>query len=144
MGILPVQSQHLEQTRREHYVAIFTAFALSHADHHPLAVDIGDLQVYDFGDTQAGRVGRHQDGALFQAGNRLEETRDFLKAQDDGQLHGPSGQGKVLVAPVASERDSIQEAQRAYGELDTGWRELAFVGEVDNPGTDLFRTKLLR
>ena len=125
------------------FLRTFTAFTLADTDHHPLAVDIGDLQMHDFGDTQAGRIGRHQDGALFQAGNRLEETRDFLEAQDDGQLHGPFGQREILVTPVPPERDAVQEAQRAYGQLDTGWRELAFVGQVDNPGTDLFGTEHL-
>ena len=61
-----------------------------------------------------------------------------LEAQDDGQLHGPFGQRKVLVAPVPPERDALEEAQPAYGQLHTCWCELSFVGQVDNPGMDLF------
>jgi hypothetical protein len=79
----------------------------------------------------------------FRLGIDSKKRVDLLEAQDDGQLHGPFGQREILVTPVPPERDAVQEAQRAYGQLDTGWRELAFVGQVDNPGTDLFGTEHL-
>src|SRR5471030_2856821 len=85
MGVLPVQSQDLEQPGREHYIAILTVLPLVHTDHHALAVDIGDLQMHDFGDTQSGGVRGHQDGAVLEAGDRLEEGGDLLQAEDDWQ-----------------------------------------------------------
>ncbi|MGF6875125.1 hypothetical protein OKW35_004597 [Paraburkholderia sp. MM5477-R1] len=98
----------------------------------------------DLRHTQASGVCSHQDGTLLQAGNRFEETCDFIEAEDDRKLHGPPGQGKVLVAPVASERGSLQETQRADGQLHTRWRKLAFVGQVDDPGANLVGAERLR
>ncbi|MFM0167020.1 hypothetical protein PQR39_42185 [Paraburkholderia sediminicola] len=45
---MPVQPQDLEQPRRQHHIAILTIFTLIHANHHALAINIGDLQVHDF------------------------------------------------------------------------------------------------
>jgi len=45
----PPGAQQFEQARRKHHVAVLVAFALLHADDHPLAVDIADLEGDDFG-----------------------------------------------------------------------------------------------
>jgi hypothetical protein len=41
MGGFPVGTQLIEQTRREHHIAIFSAPALIDPQHHLLAVDVG-------------------------------------------------------------------------------------------------------
>ena len=58
----------------------FLTFTLIHADYHVLAINIGDLQVRDFRHAQPGRVRGHQDGALLETGDRLEEGGDLLQA----------------------------------------------------------------
>ncbi len=71
VSVLPVRSEDLEQTRREHDVAILAVLALVHTDDHALAVDVRDFQVDDFRHAQAGCVGNHQDGPMLQAGDRV-------------------------------------------------------------------------
>jgi hypothetical protein len=45
LGVVPpLGAQQFEQARRQHHVAILAAFALLHADDHPLAVDVTDLE----------------------------------------------------------------------------------------------------
>ena len=90
VSVMPVKSQDLEQPWREHYVATLTVLALVHTDDHALAVDIGDLQVHDFRHAQPGGVRAHQERALLQTGDRLEEGSDLLQAQDDRQSEGLS------------------------------------------------------
>src|SRR5215471_5135866 len=53
---LPVLAQFVEQLRTEHYVAIFAPLAASDVNHHALAVDVGDLQMRQFGTAHASGV----------------------------------------------------------------------------------------
>src|SRR6201987_5034977 len=119
----------------------FTVFALVHTDDHTLAVDIGDLQVYDLGNTQPGRVGGHQDGALLETGDRSEEGGDLLQAENDRQSDRLPGPRKVLVAPGSFERHAVEEAQCADRGAETGGCQLAFLAKMDEPGPDLFGTQ---
>src|SRR5712691_3085214 len=51
---LPVASQQREQIGGEHHEAIALAFALAYADDHAVGVDVGALQLTEFGDAHAG------------------------------------------------------------------------------------------
>ncbi|CAE6810031.1 hypothetical protein R69927_00139 [Paraburkholderia domus] len=65
--------------------------------------------------------------------------RNVLETQDNW----PLWQWKVLVTPCSPERDPIQEAQSAYGQLHAAQRKLAFVGQVKDPGSNLLWAKAL-
>src|ERR1044072_9074390 len=75
---LPIATQDSQQGRREHHVAIFPAFALTHADDHAAGVNIGDLQVSDFRYTQTCSVSSHQECQILGAAHRVKESFDFL------------------------------------------------------------------
>lgn len=64
-GNAPVNAQCLEQPRREQGVAILAALALAHLEAHAFrgGFDVGKLQGAYFRESQAGRVGAHQQGA---------------------------------------------------------------------------------
>ena len=81
---LPIGAQHDEQLRRQHDVPIPMSLALLDPDQHAVAVDIGDPQLHDFRDPQAGGVGRHQRGAMLQARHRRKKTHDLVGTQDHG------------------------------------------------------------
>src|ERR1051326_5770076 len=49
------RTQEVEQVWREHHVAVLAALALLHADKHPLAVDVADLERDDFVGAQSRR-----------------------------------------------------------------------------------------
>ena len=55
-------------------MAILPALALLNAEQHPLAVDIGDLQVGDLGNAQAGTIGDAERGLVLDTGCRLQGT----------------------------------------------------------------------
>jgi hypothetical protein len=141
VSIVPLCPQDLEQPWRQHHVVILSIFSLVHADDHSPAVDIDDLQVCDLGNTQARGVRGHQDGALPETDDRLEEGRDFLQAENDRQSDRLPWEWKVLVARVASERHAVEEAQCANRWAETGGRQLAFFAEVDEPGPDVLGTQ---
>jgi hypothetical protein len=65
--LLSPQAALAEQLRREHHVAVPTAFALLDADCHAAAVDVGDLDAGGLGGTQPRRICRGQRGTGLQA-----------------------------------------------------------------------------
>ena len=75
---LPIGAQNVEQTRRQHRVAILGALAAFDVDQHPLAVDRGDLQAANLSDAEPRRIGRRQRNTVAQSRNRLQEARDLL------------------------------------------------------------------
>ncbi len=85
---LPVGAEDLQQSRGEHDVAILPALAVANADHHALAVDVGDLQLGDFGDAQAGGIGGHEDGAMLDIWDGRKEANDLVRAEDDRESCG--------------------------------------------------------
>src|ERR1700684_753349 len=52
----PIDAQDLQQAERRHYLARELAIALADVDDHPLAVDVGDLQIESFLTTKSGTV----------------------------------------------------------------------------------------
>src|ERR1700674_4225412 len=73
-------AQKVEQHRGEHRLAILAALALLDAQHHPLRVDIGDLERNDLGDAQSGAIGDAQRRLVFDAWRRLQKTSHLLGA----------------------------------------------------------------
>jgi hypothetical protein len=55
----PILSQGLQQSRAQRQIAIFAALARHHADDHPLAVNVADLEMSEFAAPHAGAVERH-------------------------------------------------------------------------------------
>ena len=62
----PIRAQEREKRGREHDVAIFASFALVHANHHALTINVGGFQMDHFADPQPRRVADSEDGALLQ------------------------------------------------------------------------------
>src|SRR6516165_12559397 len=65
----PIGPKDLEKLRREHHVTIPAALTLFDPDHHPLAIDISDLEENDLRDAQPGGVDRRQCGAALDSGS---------------------------------------------------------------------------
>jgi len=130
--------------RREHHIAVFTAFALIHSEHHPLAVDVGGLEVRGFGDAQAGRIGRHQDRSVLEAVDRVEEVHHFLWAENYRQPEGPLGHGYLVDSPGALERHFVQKAQRAHRDTNAAGRQHSRLRQMQLIGSNFFRTEIFR
>ena len=109
-----------------------------HTQHHPLAVDIGRLEVDGFGDAQAGRVGGHQNHSMLEVVDRVEEVHHFLVAENYRQPEGPLGHGDLIDGPGTFERHFVQKAQRTRSDTDTAGRQLSRLGQMELIGSDFF------
>jgi hypothetical protein len=98
--------------RREHDVAVLAALALLDPDHHPLAVDVGNLQENHFRHAQSGGIDRGQRGAAFEAWDRLQEANDLVGAQHDRKLARLTRIRDALRHRGLTERHPIEEPQR--------------------------------
>ena len=63
---LPVTAQEWQQVGRQHDHTIAFALALADMDHHPSGVDIGALELTEFGDPYTGRIKGREDRAMLE------------------------------------------------------------------------------
>src|ERR1700758_1491272 len=77
----PVDAQRIEQLRAEHDIAVLGSLASPDMNHHPLAVDVSDLQVGRFRAACAGGIKRHQQDAVKGAFRGVDQTRNLLLAE---------------------------------------------------------------
>ena len=139
----PVGAQDNEQLRREHDVAISAALALFNPDQHAAAVDVGDFQMHDLGYSEPGGIGGHQRGAVFQARHRRQKPRNLVDAQDHRQLPTLACIGNALDHRSAAERDAVEEAHGADGDVEAGPGN-AGRGEVNLVGPDFCQPEPVR
>src|ERR1700704_4393021 len=76
---LPPGAQQIEQMRRQHHVAVFTALALLDANEHAFAVDVADLERDHLGGAQPRPVGHTQRRLIFEPWRRIQQPRYLLR-----------------------------------------------------------------
>jgi len=69
---LPVASQEWEQVGGEHHEAITFPLALAYPDHHALRVEVGALELTEFGDPHARGIEGGENGAMLEVARRQE------------------------------------------------------------------------
>ena len=82
----PPQPEQLQKLQREHSVAILAALALFHTKQHARRVDIIDLEVGNFGHTQAYTVGNVKRGLVLDARCSFQQPGRFLHTKHTRQL----------------------------------------------------------
>jgi hypothetical protein len=108
----PVAAQDAEQLRRQHDIAILAALTLRDANHHPAAVDVGELETGHLGRTQPGGIRRGQRNAMLQVRHCLEEPHHLLGTEHHRQLAWFARIRDPLRQIGPTERGSIEEPQR--------------------------------
>jgi len=58
---------------------------LTNPNHHPLAIDVFDAQVDEFGYPQSGVIGQHEEGFLLGADDLLKHLLYFFATEHDWQ-----------------------------------------------------------
>ena len=116
---------------------------MPYPEDHARAVNIGDLQLAQFGHPQARGIEGGEDGAVFEVGQRCQYGRDFGLAEDGGQREGAAGMRDILNHARALERDTIEEAQGTDGLHDGGPGQLLLLDQKELIGADLLRAKVL-
>ena len=124
----PVGAQFFEQLRAEHDIAVLAALALTDMNHHPLAVDVADLQVGCFCATCAGGIHRHQQDAMKGCIRGVNQTRDFFLAEYPGKVTHLLRIGRLGDTPAALQHVDVEEAQRRQPQ-DDGVRAELQLGE---------------
>ena len=107
----PVDAQRIEQLRAEHDIAVLGSLASPDMNHHPLAVDVSDLQVGRFRAAGAGGIKRHQQDAVKGAFRGVDQTRNLLLAEYLGKVTNLLRIGRLGDAPAALQHVDIEEAQ---------------------------------
>src|SRR5271166_2732615 len=97
--------------RRQHYVTIFAAFALLHADEHALAVNVADLERNNFRGTQTRSIGYAQRCLVFEPRCRIEQASHFLRTEHHRQPARLMDEPCVLDDGISLERDPEEEPQ---------------------------------
>jgi hypothetical protein len=101
----------LQEGGTEHDISVLTTFPASDVDDHTAAVDIGDLQVSQFGAPCPGAIERHQYNAMKPSLGRVDEVGNFFWAQDAGQVSRPFRIRCLGHAPCFLDGLSEEEAQ---------------------------------
>ena len=107
----PVLAQLFEQLGAEHHISIYASLATLNVNHHPLAVDVADFQVRQLGVSRFGGVERHQQNAMVGGERRIDESREFLLAQNRRKAKGSFRIGSLRDAPGFPESLDVEEPQ---------------------------------
>ena len=92
----PVNAQGFQQFGTQGHVAVAAALTLVNPDHHPLTVDVSDLETAKFGPSHGGGIQGHEQRAVIEIARRIDEPGHFLKTEHDGQPPGRFGKRNVL------------------------------------------------
>src|SRR5664280_2421941 len=140
----PVSAQRIEQLRAEHYIAVLASLALPDVNHHPLAVDVADLQVGRFCAACAGGIERHQKDAMKGGVRGVDQARDLLLAEYLGKMTNLLRVGRLGDAPAALQHVNVEETQSRQTQ-DYGVRTVLQLGEEHRLIlANVFRAKLIR
>jgi hypothetical protein len=134
----------MQQTLGQRHVPILHPLALLDADGHAVGIEIRDPERDDFADAQAGGIGRGQQEAMPGVRAGLEQTPDFLPAEDLRQALGLLGRGDVELRARVAQRHVVEEAEGVGGLTARAPRELALLEQVGEIGLNLVVGQLIR
>ncbi len=140
----PVGAQHVQQSGREHHIAILHPFALFDPEHHSLAVDVGHLEVRGFGDAQASGIGGHENRPMLVIGDRVQEVHHFLGTENLREFARAFGHRNLFDCPGAFQGDLVEEAKCPRRDADAAWRQRSDLHQIQLVGANLFRPELIR
>jgi len=124
--------------------AIHPRFTRPHAvDDHPRAVDVLDLEPGDLGEPQANSIGGHEDGAVLEIADRLEEPDQFVGTEDDGESLGHLGAGHFLDDPMHTQGYAVEELQGGANLAVVAPGDVTLLDEVEQVRADLFGPEVL-
>src|ERR1700722_9615874 len=139
----PVDAQFLEQLRAEHDIAVLAALALSDVDHHPLAVDVADLQMGRFCAACAGGIKRHQQDAMKGFISGINQPRNLFLTEYPWKATHLLRIRCLGDAPAALQHVDIEEPQRRQPQDHSVRAELQLGEKHCLVLANVFRAKLI-
>src|ERR1017187_9234393 len=139
----PVGTQFFEQLRAEHDIAVLAALALPDMNHHPLAVDVADLEVGRFRAACAGGIKRHQEDAMKGGIRGVDQSRNFFLAEYLGKVMHLLRIGRLGDAPAALQHVNLEETKSGQPQDYSVRAELQLGEEHRLVLANVFRAKLI-
>ena len=139
----PPHAQNFKQAWGKHRIPVLLSLALLDAKQHALGIDIADLECDSLRDAQAGAIAGHENRAMFEAGDVIEEEDHFFMAEHDREFVRAAHTGKLLIAPRHSQRREVQEPGRGYEGVDAFGRQLPVVGQIKHVLPHVFQVQML-
>src|SRR5260370_3482624 len=119
------------------------AFALAGVNHHPLAVDIGDLKAAKFRAPDTRRIKGHQHRAMEEVTGRVDELRHFLGTQDLRKFAMPFGSRNIFEQITSLQSLDIEKAERGNVLLYSAGIQLPLLKQVGLILAQVLRAELV-
>src|SRR6266851_3900609 len=117
------------------------AFPLANVNHHPLAVDVGDLKTAQFRAADTRRVQGHEHRAVEEVTGRVDELGYFLGTQDLRERATAFGSRNIFEQIASLQRLDIEEAERRYMLLHGAGIQLLLLKQVGLILAQVLRTE---
>ena len=121
----PVLAEHRQGAPGQRHVAVLGPLAAMHVHEHPLAVDVADLQVQPFLESQAERVDRPEVGPVVGRADGVDESSHLVDREHVGERLRPGDAEPLERRPVAGRGVGVEELDAAVGDLQRRGGELA-------------------
>ena len=106
---LPEGAHCVKRRFGEREIAVLGAFATMDMDHHPLAIDIAELQVHRFADPQAERVGNPNEALHAKSTTGIDHVEDLLLSDHLGQCGDMLDLGLFEYFPFSDASVSVEK-----------------------------------
>jgi len=114
MILSPIFSQMFKSSRGQNGIAVLASLALCYPDHHPLAVNIGDLQAGGFTGPQSRGIGDHQNRLVFEVRRDRKKGFHLREIQNDREFPPGSGRPDLLHQPFPFQRRSVEKFESGH------------------------------
>ncbi len=132
----PVRSQPVERRSGQRYVAVFGPFTAMDVNHHPLRIDVTDLQVTCLFEPEPHAVGGPEiQGDPFNAAG-IDDRVDLLDGQDFRERLGRLQLHRGERFPGPFTRPGVKELDAGEGDANATVGELLFVLEVQEVSSE--------
>jgi len=112
----PMTAQALQGRFRQRHEAVFGALAAVDMDHFALTVDVGDLQMLGFLQSQTAGVDGGEEGAVMRCANAAEDGAHLLEGQYGGQTPLALCADQIERMPIALQDVEEEEADTAIAD----------------------------
>jgi len=133
----PIRAQRLEQPRGEQRVTVLPPLPLLDTDRHPRGVDVADLQMQDFAEPEARRIGRQQHRAIRLIAGLGDQPLDLVTTQQRGQCPRLSRGRNTERGAFALQRRVIQKPQAVDDDVARTPRSLPIPNQMQHVRLDL-------
>src|SRR5690349_3622262 len=139
---LPITAEEWQEVGRQHDQTIAFALALADVDHHPLRVDVGALEVTEFGDPHAGGIQGREDRAMLEVPWGEQQRLHFVATQDDWEGLRLLGVGDIVDHPRAMQGGLVQKTEGTDSLDEDAFGDL-LLEEMELIGADVLRAKAI-